>query len=258
MRKSAGGSYLPLRMQRSVGKNAMEQISERKPNRLKNYDYTANGAYFITICVKDRKCILSRISVGADIIRPYQVQLTQSGQIVDKAIRSVSSHYDNVSVDHYVIMPNHVHLLLRIEESSGRIISAPAESEVCYGAQKPPACSAGNLPAIILFSIRRIEKHHNYQFSIFHFQLSRPALCAGEKTSAKGFQWTPFSDILNSDRKCERGGFHGGTGGDLAGGSVGEQSARLSSQALFRIFCCFTAQCVQCGRTALFCAFHII
>ena len=122
---------MPLRMQRSVGKNAMEQLTGRKPNRLKNYDYTANGAYFITICVKDRKCILSRISVGADIIRPYQIQLTQSGQIVAKAIRSVSSHYDNVSIDHYVIMPNHVHLLLRIDESSGRIISAPTGSEAC-------------------------------------------------------------------------------------------------------------------------------
>ena len=109
----------------------MEQYSKRKPNRLEYYDNTSNGAYFITICVKDRKCILSRISVGADSIRPYQVLLTRNGQIVDKAIRSVPSHYDNVSVDHYVIMPNHVHLLLRIENGSGQIISASTESEAC-------------------------------------------------------------------------------------------------------------------------------
>ena len=43
----------------------------RKPNRLKNYDYTKNGAYFITICTHNRECILSQIPVGADDIRPY-------------------------------------------------------------------------------------------------------------------------------------------------------------------------------------------
>ncbi len=108
----------------------MGQFPDRKPNRLKSFDYTSNGAYFITICVKDRRCILSRISVGADIIRPYQVLLTQNGHIVDKAIRAIPFHYDNVSVDHYVIMPNHVHLLLRIDKSGGRIISAPTDADI--------------------------------------------------------------------------------------------------------------------------------
>ncbi|MBR1763336.1 MAG: transposase [Eubacterium sp.] len=102
----------------------------RKDNRLKNYDYSQNGAYFITICVKDMECILSKISenktnnVGADTIRP---RLTKYGVIVDNAINSIESHYDTIIVDRYVIMPNHIHLMIRINNNKniGRMVSAP-------------------------------------------------------------------------------------------------------------------------------------
>ena len=103
----------------------MERYPIRKPNRLEGFDYASNGVYFITICVKDRKCILSRISVGADIIRPNQAILSEIGLTVDEAVRAIPDHYDGVCVDKYVIMPNHIHLLLRIVGSGGRIISAP-------------------------------------------------------------------------------------------------------------------------------------
>ncbi len=46
-------------------------LPTRKPNRLKNFDYSQNGAYFITVCTKNRNPILSEITVGADGIRPY-------------------------------------------------------------------------------------------------------------------------------------------------------------------------------------------
>ena len=103
---------------------------DRKDNRLKNYDYSQNGAYFITICVKDMECILSKISenktnnVGADTIRP---RLTKYGVIVDNAINSIESHYDTIIVDRYVIMPNHIHLMIRINNNKniGRMVSAP-------------------------------------------------------------------------------------------------------------------------------------
>ncbi len=103
---------------------------DRKDNRLKNYDYSQSGAYFITICVKDMECILSKISenktnnVGADTIRP---RLTKYGVIVDNAINSIESHYDTIIVDRYVIMPNHIHLMIRINNNKniGRMVSAP-------------------------------------------------------------------------------------------------------------------------------------
>lgn len=99
-------------------------LPDRKKNRLENYDYSQNGAYFITICVKNRKKILSQI-VGADTIRPYEIILSQYGKIVDKAINNIANIYENISVDKYVIMPDHVHMILRITDNGGRMVSAP-------------------------------------------------------------------------------------------------------------------------------------
>jgi REP element-mobilizing transposase RayT len=78
------------------------------------------------------KCVLSRIEndapVGADTIRP-KIQLKPYGIIVDNAINQIEKHYECVFVDNYVIMPNHIHLLLRID-NYGRMVSAPTVSTV--------------------------------------------------------------------------------------------------------------------------------
>ena len=74
-----------------------------------NYDYGQNGAYFITICTKDRKQILSKI-VGDGFPVP-----NLPGRIAEEMIEQVMIRYPSVSVDKYVIMPDHIHLLLRIE-----------------------------------------------------------------------------------------------------------------------------------------------
>ena len=102
----------------------------RKPHRLKNYDYSTPGAYFITICTQDHKCVLWD-TVGASIARPQTPPLSNWGRIVDSAIRNIPSHYPGVSVDRYVVMPNHVHLLLHIHtDADGRPMAAPTVSTV--------------------------------------------------------------------------------------------------------------------------------
>ena len=84
----------------------MEQ-KNRKRNRLENFDYSQNGAYFITICTQDRKEILSEI-VGDDahiVPKPY-------GQIAEKYIRNVPE------IEKYVIMPDHIHMIIRLDNGS--------------------------------------------------------------------------------------------------------------------------------------------
>ena len=104
---------------------------KRKQIRLPNYDYSSPGAYFVTICTHDRRCILSDVAVGAAISRPPDVHLSSYGEIVALAIHNTPQIYSNVSVDHSVIMPNHIHLILRIHnDESGRMISAPTVSTV--------------------------------------------------------------------------------------------------------------------------------
>ncbi len=88
----------------------------KKTIRLPDYDYSSPGAYFVTICTHDRRCILSRITVGALHEAPaVSLRLSEIGQIVKELIEVLPSRYTDLAVEHYVIMPNHIHLLLRID-----------------------------------------------------------------------------------------------------------------------------------------------
>ncbi len=92
----------------------------RKPMRLREYDYSSPGAYFITICTRGRRCILSEITapsaenVGAGVLDGPRVHPSSIGEIVEETIREINAHYTHLTVDRYVIMPNHIHLLVRI------------------------------------------------------------------------------------------------------------------------------------------------
>ena len=102
----------------------------RKPNRIPNFDYSTPGAYFITICTKNRRKIFWT-NVGATIGRPQIPQLSRAGQIVEQAIQNIAYHYPALSVDHYAVMPNHIHLLLQINtDENGRPMVAPTISTV--------------------------------------------------------------------------------------------------------------------------------
>ena len=93
-------------------------LPERKNIRWDKHDYSHPGEYMITVCTKDMKQILSKITVGTSqtvgtgvLDRPY-IQLTHYGQIADKYINQLNDFYKNVNVIKYVIMPNHIHLLI--------------------------------------------------------------------------------------------------------------------------------------------------
>lgn len=106
------------------------QLPIRKQNRLTEYDYSMPNAYFITICTDNRKNLFWS-DVMAIIDRPQDVPLTQYGKTVDFYIKAIPGHYPAISVDHYVIMPNHVHLLLQIHaDFDGRSMIAPTISTV--------------------------------------------------------------------------------------------------------------------------------
>lgn len=91
-------------------------LPNRKRNRLTGYDYSSPGIYFVTICTKDRAPILSRISAGTTVLDDPQNELSEIGKLVHMEICNIETHYKNVAIDKFVIMPNHVHLLIRITE----------------------------------------------------------------------------------------------------------------------------------------------
>ena len=88
-------------------------LPTRRPNRIPHFDYSTPGAYFITICTQDKIPLLGTI-VGGGALDAPDVRLSRYGEIVKKYILS-GNRIPGVTVDKYVIMPNHIHLILLVE-----------------------------------------------------------------------------------------------------------------------------------------------
>ena len=97
------------------------EMRHRKPNRIREYDYSQNGAYFVTICTHERRKLLSQI-VGDGFPVPKPI-----GMLAEALILQISDQYSNVTVDHYVLMPDHIHMLLRIDHLDGTGNPSPTE-----------------------------------------------------------------------------------------------------------------------------------
>ena len=88
----------------------MEQ-TRRKPLRLSEYYYDSPGTYFVTVCTKDKTPILGTIVGADDHIRPY-TKLSKIGTVVERYTRTIPG------IDHYVIMPDHVHMILQVSATN--------------------------------------------------------------------------------------------------------------------------------------------
>ena len=91
----------------------MEELPKRKKDRLTGYDYSANGSYYITVCTRDKQHILGH-SVGGGVLDAPYVRLSKCGAMVRDTLLEMDAFYDEITIDHYVIMPNHVHFILSI------------------------------------------------------------------------------------------------------------------------------------------------
>lgn len=140
-------------------------FSNRKPNRLSDYDYSQNGAYFITICTKDSKCILSQIvdkaSVGDGVLDVPKIHLTKYGKIVNDRIIEMNNIYKNVSVEKYVVMPNHVHLLIVINNYN---------ESICDGTSRTPSPTRQN--SVISSFVSTFKRYTNKQIGYNIWQRS--------------------------------------------------------------------------------------
>ena len=93
-------------------------LPKRKPTRLKGYDYSQNGAYFITICTRNKEFILSKIIVGQGLA-PAETILSQYGKITEYQLLDLENRYNSIKIDKYVIMPNHIHVIVIIDNTAG-------------------------------------------------------------------------------------------------------------------------------------------
>ena len=98
----------------------MEELPKRKHPRLKEYDYSQNGCYFVTICTEKRVQILSKI-VGRGLApaeMEYDIRLSKYGAIAKQQLFELEERFENVVIDYYCIMPNHIHLIIAIDETA--------------------------------------------------------------------------------------------------------------------------------------------
>ncbi|MBE7079134.1 MAG: hypothetical protein E7380_04690 [Clostridiales bacterium] len=118
-----------------------DKLPKRKKNRLKDYDYSGSGAYFITVCTKEGECIFWDKSqpefVGEDsILPPENVRLSTCGEIVKEAIEFIPKQYTHIELLRYVVMPNHIHMVLFIPYTDGKTIASPTGISTVVGQMK--------------------------------------------------------------------------------------------------------------------------
>jgi REP element-mobilizing transposase RayT len=86
-------------------------IHHRRSIRLRGYDYSKEGVYFLTLCTKDRACLFGDIADG-------KMRLNKAGEIVKKCWNDIPSHFQHVSLDEFIIMPNHIHGIVFVGANS--------------------------------------------------------------------------------------------------------------------------------------------
>ncbi len=100
------------------------KLPSRKTTRWRDGNYNTEGLFFLTLCTLNKRCILSKI-VGTGVLdgplcddfENARVELLPCGKIADKYIKQLDAFYENISVENYVIMPNHIHLLLYVNHN---------------------------------------------------------------------------------------------------------------------------------------------
>ena len=122
--------------------NSLPPFYSRRSVRLKNYDYSSDGLYFVTICTEQRRCLFGRINDG-------KVKLTYWGEYACQCWEQIPNHFPQIILHDYVVMPNHIHGILQIDNSNDT--SFKSNDCRCLGRGETsfaPATYASPLPSL--------------------------------------------------------------------------------------------------------------
>ncbi|MCP9469504.1 MAG: hypothetical protein NNA31_05825 [Nitrospira sp.] len=118
----------------------------RRSIRLKGYDYSQDGAYFVTICTHNRVCLFGEVVDG-------ELRLNELGEIVAWTWRDLPNHVPNVELDAFVVMPNHVHGIVVIP-------AAPEDTVAVVGAGSEPVKSPACWKLVSGMRVERVDVSH--------------------------------------------------------------------------------------------------
>ncbi len=147
--------YSHLKKRKTLNVNYNPNIHHRQSIRLKGYDYSQAGLYFITICVQDRKSLFGKIAggdnVGVEDFQPLhhhqpEMVLNDAGKIADECWLEIPKHFPNAVLHEYIVMPNHVHGIVELKQNDDTNVGVqnfeplPTQTEFTVGVENfhPP------------------------------------------------------------------------------------------------------------------------
>jgi REP element-mobilizing transposase RayT len=155
-------------------------IHHRRSIRLKHYDYSQAGAYYVTICTENRECLFG-------IIEDAQMKMNDAGKMVQNVWYELPGRFSEIHLDEFIIMPNHIHGIISI-------VGAPL-----VGARISEKDSAGTRPAPTLGDIIGVFKSittHSYTKGVIQQQWQR--------FSGKLWQRNYYEHIIRNETDLEK------------------------------------------------------
>lgn len=131
-------------------------IHNRKAIRLKGYDYSRNGMYYVTICTQNRECIFGKIEDNKMIVNQY-------GKILESVWLELPRHYANVVLREHVVMPDHIHAIIEIDNNANGCNTVGDGLKPFYDAQPRQHGLPEIVRALKTFSARKINELRNTQ-----------------------------------------------------------------------------------------------
>jgi REP element-mobilizing transposase RayT len=162
-------------------------FKERKKNRLPNFDYSQDGWYFVTICIKNKDEFFGHV-------KNENMILNELGEIANQCWREIPNHFPNVILDEYAIMPNHIHGIVVIENNVGN-------KDFC---SDPKNDNAGNKDFCSLHEMPWQTKLSRSLPSIIRgFKIGVAKWC--RKNNREEFQWQKsfYDHIIRSEKSLD-------------------------------------------------------
>ena len=140
----------------------MNKLPQRKYIRLMDYDYSQAGYYFITICSKDKKKIFWNVETTCGC-QLQKIDLSNIGQVIDTEINKIDHIYEAVEINKYIIMPNHIHMIIVLHDENGPAKLAPTISRIIQQFKGSVSKQIGFSVWQKSFYDRIIRNEHDYQ-----------------------------------------------------------------------------------------------
>jgi REP element-mobilizing transposase RayT len=103
-------------------------MRNRRSLRLKEYDYSLTGAYFVTICVHKKESLLGSTNDNSVVLSPI-------GELTNQCLQQIPDRFDSVELDEYIIMPNHIHTTIIINNDNADTMDAVDNGTTNVGTQ---------------------------------------------------------------------------------------------------------------------------